>query len=302
MDDVLLSVIIPVFNAEKYIRKCIDSILMQRKIPLEIILIDDGSTDNSLEICYEYAQKDQRVKVFHKKNGGVSSARNIGLDSSHGHWISFVDADDYVSEDFYDDIMEYPKADVIQKSYMEIPPSKSVRLTSKELVTSNEIETYFARKRTNALWDKLIKRDIIGDLRFDTQISIGEDFMFFLALIHKVRRYYFSDIGQYYYVKNINSAMEKVKDPAIRLNVLFENIGNIIKYSFNRSLGISIIAQTYIPMIFAMSSYLSKEQITKLYLICKRIKWKDLRYVSFMHKVKFFFIICNLYLLKWQRV
>lgn len=302
MDDVLLSVIIPVFNAEKYIRKCIESILIQRKIPLEIILIDDGSTDNSLEICYDYAQKDQRVKVFHKRNGGVSSARNIGLDLSHGYWISFVDADDYVSRDFYDDIMEYPKADIIQKSYIEIPPSKSARLTSKDLVTSNEIEYYFVRKRNNALWDKLIKREIIGDIRFDTQIRIGEDFMFFLALIHKVRRYSFSDVGQYCYVKNIDSAMAKAKNPAIRLNVLFENIENIRKYSFNKSLGISIIAQTYIPLIFAMSSYLSKEQFTNLFLICKRIKWKDLRYVSFMHKIKLFFIICNLCFLKWKRI
>ena len=91
-----ISIIVPVYNVEKYIRRCIDSLITQTFKSIEILLIDDGSKDNSGAICDEYALKDDRVKAFHKKNGGVSSARNIGLDNATGTYIMFCDSDDYV--------------------------------------------------------------------------------------------------------------------------------------------------------------------------------------------------------------
>ena len=91
-----ISVIVPVYNAEKYLHRCIDSILSQTFTDFELLLIDDGSKDGSGAICDEYAAKDNRVRVFHKENGGVSSARNLGLDNACGEWVTFVDADDYV--------------------------------------------------------------------------------------------------------------------------------------------------------------------------------------------------------------
>lgn len=97
MDNLRLSVIVPVYNVEKYIRQCIDSILTQSFIDFELLLIDDGSKDKSGEICDEYARKDSRVKAFHKENGGVSSARNLGLDQARGEWIWFVDSDDVIN-------------------------------------------------------------------------------------------------------------------------------------------------------------------------------------------------------------
>lgn len=95
-----ISVIIPVYNAEVYLHRCVDSILSQSFKDFEVLLIDDGSTDQSGMICDEYANSDERVKVFHKKNGGVSSARNVGLNNSIGEWITFVDSDDYVAPNF----------------------------------------------------------------------------------------------------------------------------------------------------------------------------------------------------------
>ena len=95
-----ISVIIPVYNAEKTLHRCIDSILAQTFSDFEVLLIDDGSKDKSGEICDEYARKDSRIKVCHKENGGVSSARNMGLDNAKGEWITFVDADDYIASDF----------------------------------------------------------------------------------------------------------------------------------------------------------------------------------------------------------
>ena len=92
----MISIIIPVYNSEVTLRRCLDSVISQSISDWELILIDDGSTDKSGEICEEYASKDKRIKVFYKKNGGVSSARNVGLDNAKGEWIAFVDADDFV--------------------------------------------------------------------------------------------------------------------------------------------------------------------------------------------------------------
>ena len=102
----LISVIVPVYNTEKYIEKCVMSILNQTYKNLEIILIDDGSTDNSPQICDSLAEKDNRITVIHQPNGGVSSARNIGLDNTHGDYITFVDSDDYIEPNMIEFLSE----------------------------------------------------------------------------------------------------------------------------------------------------------------------------------------------------
>lgn len=98
----MISIIIPIYNSEKYLNRCIDSILNQTYSNLEIILIDDGSTDNSLKICEEYLNIDNRIKIKHKKNEGTASARNMGLNMAKGEWIAFVDSDDYIEKDMYE--------------------------------------------------------------------------------------------------------------------------------------------------------------------------------------------------------
>ena len=118
MKKIMLSVIIPVYNVEKYLRKCVDSILLQDFANMEVILVDDGSPDNSGAICDEYAEKDARVKVIHKENGGVSSARNTGLDVAQGKYIAFVDSDDYLLPNSFQPNVEYmenhPDIDLLQ--------------------------------------------------------------------------------------------------------------------------------------------------------------------------------------------
>ena len=96
----MISIIVPIYNAEQYLHRCIDSILHQNYTDFELLLIDDGSKDASGAICDEYAAKDTRVRVFHKENGGVSSARNLGLDNAQGEYITFCDADDYVDQEW----------------------------------------------------------------------------------------------------------------------------------------------------------------------------------------------------------
>lgn len=106
----LVSIIIPIYNVEAYLRKCLDSVLKQTYTNIEIILIDDGSLDNSPSICDEYAEKDNRVNVIHKKNGGLSDSRNVGLKTSNGEWITFIDSDDWVTENYISTFM-----DIIEK-------------------------------------------------------------------------------------------------------------------------------------------------------------------------------------------
>ena len=98
----VISIIVPVYNTEQYLRRCIDSVLAQTYQDFELLLIDDGSKDSSGAICDEYAAQDTRVRVFHKANGGVSSARNVGLDHARGEWITFVDSDDEVKPNWLD--------------------------------------------------------------------------------------------------------------------------------------------------------------------------------------------------------
>ena len=102
----LISVIIPVYKVERYLPRCIDSILSQTYKNIELLLIDDGSPDSSGDICDEYAEKDPRVRMFHKENGGVSSARNLGLDEAKGDYIGFVDSDDYIAPGMYEKLVE----------------------------------------------------------------------------------------------------------------------------------------------------------------------------------------------------
>lgn len=116
-----ISVIIPVYNAEKYLRRCIDSVLSQTFTDFELLLIDDGSKDKSGAICDEYAAKDSRVRVFHKENGGVSSARNMGLDNACGNYIAFVDADDWIDGNMYYEMfaaINESKSDIVCCDYL----------------------------------------------------------------------------------------------------------------------------------------------------------------------------------------
>ena len=102
-----VSIIIPVYNSENTLRRCLNSVLAQTFTDFECLLVDDGSTDDSGRICDEYAEKDKRFRVFHKENGGVSSARNVGLDNASGEWITFVDSDDWIEGSFLDSLLNF---------------------------------------------------------------------------------------------------------------------------------------------------------------------------------------------------
>ena len=193
----MISVIVPVYKAEKYLHRCVDSILTQTYTDFELLLINDGSPDNSGAICDEYAAKDSRVRVFHKENEGVSSARNLGLDNAKGEYVTFCDSDDYVGEDW---LMAYSEAIkesldfaiqgiyyIINKGELEtkrLVPYKGCNLNDKR----NLIVQLISYGVYGYPVTKLFKRQIIEDnhISFDTNSAFREDEQFFSKYLEYV--------------------------------------------------------------------------------------------------------------------
>lgn len=180
-----ISVIVPVYNAEKYLRRCVDSILGQTFTDFELLLINDGSTDSSGAICDEYAVKDERVRVFHKPNAGVSSARNLGLDKARGEWITFIDSDDYIDEEFISNLSSQKECDLAIGDFRIVEAINNFDNCHipKGLYSSIEIGKIFLKYlfiNFTTPWAKLFKKSIIEKmgLRFDLELIKGEDTIF----------------------------------------------------------------------------------------------------------------------------
>lgn len=221
---VRLSVIVPVYNVELYLRRCVDSILDQTYTDFEVLLIDDGSQDKSGAICDEYAAKDFRVSVFHKKNGGVSSARNIGIDKAMGEWIYFVDADDelfpYAFETLIMGISD--DVDIIMGGHIRIDECGEIMdappVEYSEIIRPTDaLRLMYHPKNFNAesyLWDKLFRRDAIArcQLRFNEDLSLKEDCLFIVQLLCKISAFvYYTTKIVYKYYRNKGSAMSVVR-------------------------------------------------------------------------------------------
>lgn len=185
----LISVIVPVYNVEKYLQDCVESIINQTYKNLEIILVDDGATDTSGKLCDEFAIKDNRIKVIHKTNGGLSDARNAGLDVARGEYISFIDSDDWIAPDMYEKMMaaisEYEvdlccagRYDVYDGTKFEgLCPRENGKITSSDFLKRMLI----AEECDVSVWDKLFKKELFDGIRFPFG-EINED----AAVIHLV--------------------------------------------------------------------------------------------------------------------
>ncbi len=185
-----VSFIIPVYNAEKCLSKCLESIVSLSFIDWEVIIVDDGSKDSSAAICETYAEKDSRIKLFHKINGGVSSARNFGLEKASGEYVTFVDSDDFVNEDYLSFFNgKEVNEDVIFSSYRlvngeeknKIPFGVSIH-EKKEVV--DFVSKYLYSKHIMAPWGKFFKKEIIQGRKFDESLRRGEDTKFCLLTLN----------------------------------------------------------------------------------------------------------------------
>ena len=209
VEEKLVSVIVAVYNIEEYLPRCIDSILAQTYRNLEIILVDDGSTDSSGGICDDYAQKDRRIKVIHKKNGGLSDARNAGLDKVSGDYIGFVDGDDWIDEDMYRAMYEACEKEKAQRAacrYKQITRSGIIDASagnSVSLSKAEALEIYVCGDERyliyNSVWSKLFAKELIFGMRFPVGKN-SEDIMFTTKAFCKMERLAYLDKAYYNYV------------------------------------------------------------------------------------------------------
>ena len=209
----MISVIIPVYNVEKYISQCLDSVCNQTYTDLEIILVDDGSTDESGKICDEYAQRDSRIKVIHQSNGGAAAAKNAGLLSATGKYLSFVDSDDFLEPGAYWHMLQIIQewgADVVQCSYRDVFQDHTVERflqIEKKVLSETEFLTLFTKDWTCGLMtDKLYERSIFKGIFFETGHKIDDEYFTYQGFLQP-RKVVRMDRVVYNYRKRASSVM-----------------------------------------------------------------------------------------------
>lgn len=217
MEKPLISVIVPVYKVEQYLDRCLKSIVNQTYKNLEIILIDDGSPDNCPLICDEWKKKDNRIKVIHIQNQGVSAARNIGLDVATGTYIGFVDSDDWIADDMYELLLGNALETGADISHCSFYKAESVTSYSEGMGTGTrficnnpkgieeclKIESFIL-----SIWNKLYKKQVLEDVRFEVGHYISEDTLFNFLAFKKSKKTIYDGKPKYYYFTRINSAIE----------------------------------------------------------------------------------------------
>mgnify|MGYP002753172901 FL=1 len=241
----MVSIVVPIYNAENYLRRCVDSILNQEYTDFELLLVNDGSTDASGDICEEYGDQDPRVIVIQKENTGVSDSRNRALDRARGKYLQFLDSDDWITPDatrlFVRAAEEYGCDMVISDFYRVVGERLSTKgdIEEEGVLTREEFAAHMMENPADfyygVLWNKLYRRDIVEEhnLRMDTDINWCEDFMFNLEYIRYAKVFYALHAPIYYYVKRKGSLASQginiSKTVKMKLNV-FEYYNNFYKH------------------------------------------------------------------------
>ena len=217
-----ISIIVPVYNTEKYISNCIESILKQKEKDFELLLIDDGSKDQSGRICDTYATKDDRIKVIHKKNGGVSSARNLGIDHAKGEMIFFIDSDDTVGSDYLKNLEIIDDEDFVQSGVKILENDYLKPIMTHEDIFKDYNQFWMQSRQQ---WPSMccLSRKVIEEnhLRFDTNLKMGEDGLFNQIFISKCKKIRRTTFNQYYYNSdNLESASHKFYEDRLEQQLL----------------------------------------------------------------------------------
>ncbi len=290
MDDILninekdlVTVIIPIYNVEAYLPRCLNSVINQSYKNLEIILVDDGSKDSSSKICDEYAKMDSRITVYHKENGGLSSARNKGLDVAKGKYITLVDSDDWIELDTIEysvQLLNKVNADIVQYDMYKVkdckPPQKRkerlLLLKEKEIldflmVNSTKSDTYYASVRC------VYKKETIGDLRFPEGL-VNEDIIWKYKVLQRAKMLVNSNLGKYYYFQNTGSITRGgLKEKDFDLYIAAQGIKDLTsleEYGKIRKMGEVKYARTSLSLLCKIAYYgISDEKINKKEIVKK---------------------------------
>lgn len=287
-----ISIVIPVYNAEKTLVRCVESIVNQTYKSWELWLVDDGSSDASGEICDNYALIDTRVHVVHRKNNGVSSARNIGIEKSSGEYVMFVDSDDYLEHNALDILMgaiDKYEADIVMCGFFyhdEEGGEEEPNYIEKLFVGDNEnfaseiFNDVFRKELLNPPWNKAIKKSILqqNQLRFVLDYSICEDMIFTIDVLNCCKRIVFLNVPLYHYIykkgdnlvnkfhSNYYDALSvyysKIKDYLKAKKAITENRICINKFLVEKTIA-------YLKRIYSYEEYSASRKYSELKRICE---------------------------------
>lgn len=309
----IVSVIIPMYNAEKYIAECLDSVLSQNSFEFEVIVVDDGSADRSPEICDAYKQKDSRVKVIHKKNGGVSLARQDGVSIASGEFVAFIDADDRITEDFMETILSHTDVDIIRFGcIVEHPVGRREYRKPKEregFYNKHDIETeifpYLIQYKTAtyycpSLWCHVFKRKLfIDNMVKDRVIKIGEDGACVIPCMYHAQSFFCIHKCLYVYNYNENSATKGKKafpwDGPMMIAEHLRSRIDMSMFDFQQQLDRKVVHELFSVIVSQFNrdekyGYIGKEIIKKLCVTEYEASIKKARFsgsviARFMHYV-----------------
>jgi len=329
-----VSIIVPIYNVEKYLKRCVDSLINQTYTNLEIILIDDGSSDNSPEMCNSYAKEDSRIKVIHKKNGGLSDARNKGINIANGKYVMFIDSDDYVEIDIVETavnaIDKFDSDFVIWGYYADFVNQneehiQSITYTSMNgVLNPNKEEFYLSSELLNLMgyaWNKLYKNEIIqkNNYRFKKGLSLVEDIVFNSEIFKSYHSISFIDKSLVHYMQRPRetlggkfyedqfelkrNAMDKVREMFLALgynekdvsNLVNKNLFNTLK-TINRLLAQDKILNTREKVDYLSDLYIDENVIEVLENVHPHT-FKD-KIIKLMMKKNKFYELIKLYSLR----
>ncbi|MBR2994465.1 glycosyltransferase [Candidatus Saccharibacteria bacterium] len=292
----LVSIIVPVYNVGDYVLKCLDSLNDQTYENLEFIIIDDGSTDKSGEICDVFAKKEKRAKVFHKKNGGLSSARNFGIKKARGEYICLVDSDDWVQAEFVEKLVEAvekDKADIAVCGYNKVVPETKV-LTGKEatikLLTQQENMEIIA-------WNKIYRRGLFEEISYPEGVN-HEDNLTTYKLLSRASKVAYEAESLYEYVERVGSIMDKGKKKE-KLEFRERAAREAIEYfdedkDLKAAAEIALLTAKMAWVDFAISREVDKEYLDKNVAWVKKNKNKYLKNKYLSKKLKLYiYLVTN---------
>ncbi|MEG0292981.1 glycosyltransferase family 2 protein [Enterococcus sp.] len=261
----LISIVVPIYNSERYLKRCIESIVNQSYKYIEIILVNDGSTDDSLKICEYYSLLDNRIKLINQKNMGVSVARNRGITESTGQFIGFVDSDDYIEFNMYEKLINKIKNDVD----MSVLISKTINKTklasnNQSIITSQEsLEYLFLLEFPTSLWACLYRKSAIENIRLSNDIHFFEDFEFNTKVLLNISKVSLCKSDLYNYEINSESINnQRINSKKITCLKIYENLMQNQKIYENtqlRNKAEYFRAHFFVSMLLSLSKSLNNE-------------------------------------------
>ncbi len=280
----LISIIVPIYNGEKYLRRCIDSVLAQSWVDFELILINDGSCDKSLSVCEEYAVRDNRIKVIDQLNAGVSVARNTGIEAAEGRYICFVDCDDWVDTNYLELLYENltnADAELAVTGYREVNEegsnTRDTRTIACASVFTAEEAMFHLFEAIGFMsfcypWGKLFKADIISrhHIKFNPAIAIGEDRLFIFDYLHHASKVSCTSVSTYNYLMNSCGAMNTLKGFDLKYLTCFDALDMMLCGEMPKKVKRQLHV-VYVSILLKMKKFLNEANATDCKEFSKRL-------------------------------